>query len=55
MGIMPDYTYTGTGVRVDGVSDGRPAQQAGLKTGDVILQLGNYATSDMEAYMQATG
>jgi aminopeptidase YwaD len=55
MGIMPDYTYTGTGVRVDGVSDGRPAQQAGLKTGDVILQLGNYATSDMEAYMQALG
>lgn len=53
MGIMPDYTYTGTGVRVDGVSDGRPAQKAGLKTGDVILQLGTYATSDMEAYMEA--
>ena len=37
---MPDYTFSGTGVRVDGVSDGRPAQKAGLQTGDVITQLG---------------
>jgi hypothetical protein len=40
LGIMPDYTFSGTGVRADGVSDGRPAQKAGLKAGDVIVQLG---------------
>jgi hypothetical protein len=27
LGIMPDYSFGGTGVRVDGVSDGRPAQK----------------------------
>lgn len=55
MGIMPDYTFSGSGVRVDGVSDDRPAQKAGLKIGDVILQLGDHSTSSMESYMQALG
>jgi S1-C subfamily serine protease len=55
MGIMPDYSFAGTGVRVDGVSDGRPAQKAGLKTGDVIIQLGDFNTSSVETYMQALG
>jgi aminopeptidase YwaD len=53
LGIMPDYTFSGSGVRVDGVSDGRPAQKAGLKTGDVIIQLGDYNVSSLENYMQA--
>jgi aminopeptidase YwaD len=53
MGIMPDYTFNGSGVRVDGVSDGRPAQKAGIKMGDVILQLGTHATNSLESYMQA--
>jgi len=53
LGIMPDYTFTGSGVRVDGVSDGRPAQKAGLKTGDVIIQLGDYNVSSLDNYMQA--
>ena len=53
MGIMPDYTFNGSGVRVDGVSDNRPAQKAGIKTGDVIVQLGDFSTTSMEGYMQA--
>jgi len=53
LGIMPDYTFSGSGVRVDGVSDGRPAQKAGLQTGDVIIQLGDYNVSSLENYMQA--
>lgn len=53
MGIMPDYTFSGSGVRVDGISDGRPAQKAGIQTGDVIVQLGEHNTTSMEAYMQA--
>jgi hypothetical protein len=53
LGIMPDYTFSGAGVRVDGVSDGRPAQKAGLQTGDVIIQLGDYNVSSLENYMQA--
>jgi aminopeptidase YwaD len=53
MGIMPDYGFTGSGVRADGVSDGRPAQRAGLKPGDVIVQLGDYPVSSLEKYMDA--
>lgn len=53
MGIMPDYTFSGSGVRVDGVSDNRPAKKAGIKTGDVIVQLGDFSTTSMEGYMQA--
>jgi len=55
MGIMPDYTYSSGGVRVDGVSDGRPAQKAGLKAGDIVTQLGDYKVSSVETYMQALG
>lgn len=53
LGIMPDYAFSGIGVRIDGVIDNKPAQKAGLKTGDVILSLGNYKTSSLETYMQA--
>jgi S1-C subfamily serine protease len=48
MGIMPDYTYSSGGVRVDGVSEGRPAQKAGLKAGDIVTQLGDYKVSSVE-------
>jgi len=53
LGIMPDYTFSGGGVRVDGVTDGRPAQKAGIQTGDIIIQLGSFDTSSLETYMQA--
>jgi aminopeptidase YwaD len=53
MGIMPDYTFSGNGVKVDGVSDGRAAQKAGIKAGDVVTQLGEYSIGSVEAYMQA--
>jgi hypothetical protein len=53
MGIMPDYTYTGNGVRVDGLSDNRPAQKAGIATGDIVKQVGDYKTPSVESYMQA--
>ena len=55
MGIMPDYTFSGAGVRCDGVTDGRPAQKAGLKAGDVIIKIGEYNVSSMETYMQTLG
>jgi len=52
LGIMPDYTFSGTGVRADGVTDGRPAAKAGLKAGDVIIQLGDNVITSVENYMQ---
>jgi S1-C subfamily serine protease len=52
---MPDYTFSGTGVRIDGVVDSRPAEKAGMKSGDVIIRLGDFAVASMEDYMQALG
>lgn len=53
MGIMPDYSYGGSGVRVDGVTDNRPAKKAGILGGDIVKQLGDFKTSSVESYMQA--
>ena len=55
LGIMPDYTYSGAGLRADGISEGKPAQKAGLKAGDIIIQLGGHTISSMESYMQTLG
>jgi len=55
MGIMPDYTYSGDGVRVDGVTEGRPAQRIGIKAGDIVTQLGDHKFTDVQTYMQALG
>ena len=55
LGIMPDYTFSGTGIRVDGVTENRPAQKAGIKAGDIIVQLGEHSINSMESYMQALG
>ena len=55
LGIMPDYTYSGNGVRTDGVTEGRPAQKAGIRAGDVVIQIGEHQINSMENYMQALG
>jgi hypothetical protein len=53
LGIMPDYAFEGKGLRIDGITDGKPAAKAGLKQGDVILKLGEYNVEDIQQYMKA--
>lgn len=53
LGVMPDYLFDGKGMRIDGVSDGKPAAAAGLKKGDVVIQLGDSTVVDMMSYMRA--
>lgn len=55
LGIMPDYTFAGPGVHVDGVSSGKPAEKAGIIKGDIILKLGEIDINDVESYMKALG
>ncbi|HEY1032569.1 MAG TPA: M28 family peptidase [Flavipsychrobacter sp.] len=55
LGIMPDYSYQEGGVKVDGVTEGKPAIAAGVKAGDIILQLGEYKINGMQSYMEALG
>jgi C-terminal processing protease CtpA/Prc len=52
LGIMPDYSYNDGGVRIDGTSDGKIAQTIGLKSGDIIIRIGNHQINSVEAYMQ---
>ncbi len=53
LGVVPDYLYTGEGMRIDGVSEDKPAQKAGLMKGDVVKKLGDHSITDMMSYMRA--
>jgi len=53
LGIMPDYMFSGVGVHIDGVTEGKPAFKAGLQKGDVIVKLGDHTVTDMKSYMKA--
>jgi hypothetical protein len=55
LGIMPDYTHSGPGVKVEGAMDNRPARKAGVQSEDIILQLGEHTIGDMQDYMKALG
>jgi hypothetical protein len=55
LGVIPDYTFDGEGMRIDDVKDGKPAFNAGLKPGDVVIQLGDVKVSEMMSYMKALG
>jgi len=52
LGVMPDYGFSGTGMRIDGVSKGKTAERIGLQAGDVLLQIGDYKFVDVQTYMQ---
>jgi aminopeptidase YwaD len=52
LGVIPDYGYSGTGMRIDGVSPGKLAEKLGLQAGDILLQLGEYKFVDVNSYMQ---
>ena len=53
MGVMPDYTFEGKGMRIDGVTDGKPASKAGLKKGDILIEMGGDSVENVETYMKA--
>ena len=55
MGVMPSYSSDVEGLKVDGVSEGKPAQKAGIQTGDVIVQMGDLVIKDIQNYMEALG
>ena len=53
LGVIPDYMYDKGGMRIDGVSSGKPAERAGLQAGDVVIKLGDHEVKDMGGYMSA--
>ncbi len=52
LGIMPDYAFDDEGVRIDGVKDGKPAFNAGLKKGDIIISLAGEKIPNIDVYMK---
>ncbi len=55
LGVIPDYAFDGEGMRIDGISEGRPAAKAGLKAGDIVVAIGENKVLDMTSYMRALG
>ena len=53
LGVVPDYMFDGKGMRIDGVSEDKPAQKAGLLKGDIVTKLGDSTVVDMMSYMRA--
>lgn len=52
LGVMPDYTFEGKGMRIDGVTEGKPAAKAGILAGDVVSALGGETVTDVMSYMK---
>ncbi|MEO6329413.1 MAG: M28 family peptidase [Ginsengibacter sp.] len=55
LGIMPDYSFSGNGVKADGIVDGKIAQKVGIKAGDIITSFDYNKTYDLTSYMKALG
>ena len=49
-GTMPDFAYSGEGVKIGGVSDGSPAAKAGLLKGDVITEFEGKPVKNLKDY-----
>jgi hypothetical protein len=50
LGTMPDFAYSGDGVRLQDVLDGSPAERAGVKPGDVLLAIDGEPVADLRTY-----
>ena len=48
IGVIPDFTYNEQGVRLGGTQPGGPAEAAGMKQGDIIIEAGNAPISELK-------
>ena len=52
LGVVPDYMFSGSGMKIDGITEGKPASQAGLNAGDIVVKMGEVDVTDMMSYMK---
>lgn len=52
LGIMPDYTYSEDGFRIEQVRPDGTAEEAGFRDGDVIIEMDGKEVSDIYDYME---
>jgi len=55
LGVMPDYSFSGKGLKIDAVSKARPAEIAGIQAGDIITKLAGKSISTIYDYMEVLG
>jgi len=53
LGFVPDYAGSGVGVRIAEVRPGTPAEEAGLRAGDIIRSLNATPLQDLRDYSRA--
>ena len=51
LGIMPSYADSTDGLRIDGVSENRPAANAGIQQGDILTKIGKCEVKEVYSYM----
>lgn len=55
VGTIPDYSYSGEGMKISGVKEGGPADKGGMKAEDIIIKFGNVDVKNIYDYMFAMG
>ena len=50
VGTIPDFEHQGEGIRVSGIIPGSPAEKAGLRKGDLLLELDGTPLDDLAVY-----
>ncbi|NIJ53028.1 M28 family peptidase [Dyadobacter arcticus] len=55
LGVMPNYSYSGKGLKIDGVTKARPAEKAGILVGDIITKLAGKDIATIYDYMEILG
>jgi hypothetical protein len=55
VGGVPDYGYDGEGVRISETTEGSPAERAGLKKGDVLVEFDGMKIHNIYDYTDALG
>ena len=51
LGVMPDYAYTGEGLKIETVRAGGTAEKAGIIDGDLIIKMDGKGIMSIEDYM----
>lgn len=51
LGIMPSYADSKDGLQIDGVTEKRPADLAGIRAGDVLIRIGKCEVKEVYSYM----
>ncbi len=55
LGTIPDYSDHPKGLRLSGVRDGGPADEGGMRAGDIIVQFGEVEVKNIYDYTHALG